>query len=313
MDSYLGLNGSEQFSEEGSESQILIRWQIAQCLWNYQSLVTSDQFALYVEFARHLDPTDIIVTFNYDTLLESALDRIDKPYKLVPNIFQHVDRGGGIVDNTRKEVTILKMHGSIDWFDKSKYNEELEEHQTNSVNHPLPWGNRAIFDDDSGYETIPVIDGPYIDSSLTQMHRVRNIEKLYRQPFQWDIRPSLLLPSVSKVLYSRKFSDFWWSFNSMGEGRSQIILIGYSLPSQDEYAFQAMFTTIKSFLNSSLQPDMFPSLPIVAFIKENKKQALESFKSRLSFIPQDRLRIDNAGFGPGWLERLTEASASTTS
>ncbi len=306
--SFLGLDGAEQFAQEGSESQILVRWLIAQCLWESQAQIAPGKLELYEDFAKLLDPTDIVITFNYDTLLELALDRIDKPYKLVRNRFNSVDGSGGIVDGARKEVTILKMHGSIDWFDKSIYLKEQSEDMNSPNEYPPPSNNGAVFDEDSGFKIGALVEGPYPDdSSLLHMHRVRNIDALYSGPFQWDIRPSLLLPSVSKVLNSPVFADFWWGFNFMGAGRSQIILIGYSLPTQDEYAFQAIYTTIRNYLNSSLQPDLFPPRPIVAFVKESDQEVLDSFRRRLSFIPANRLRIDNAGFGEGWHERLKAA------
>ena len=39
---------------------------------------------VYRHFASRLTSHDTIITFNYDTLLEKALDAIGKPYSLAP-------------------------------------------------------------------------------------------------------------------------------------------------------------------------------------------------------------------------------------
>src|SRR5262249_20275684 len=45
---------------------------------------------LYLEFARRLDPSDTVITFNYDSLLERALDTVGKPYRLIPTRYKSV-------------------------------------------------------------------------------------------------------------------------------------------------------------------------------------------------------------------------------
>ncbi len=56
------------------------------------------------QFANHLTKDDNVITFNYDTLVESALSEKKKEWN------------HGLLDRNKGGITILKMHGSIDWF-----------------------------------------------------------------------------------------------------------------------------------------------------------------------------------------------------
>jgi len=54
-------------------------------------------------FAAHITPADAIATFNYDRLMEHALDKRGKRW-------HH-----GLHDTNPDDICILKLHGSIDW------------------------------------------------------------------------------------------------------------------------------------------------------------------------------------------------------
>ena len=54
-------------------------------------------------FAKHLNTTDTIITFNYDTLLENALDDLSIKWSYG-------------FDYSSQSITIFKMHGSLNWF-----------------------------------------------------------------------------------------------------------------------------------------------------------------------------------------------------
>jgi hypothetical protein len=91
---------------------------------------------LYLEFVRRLELNDLVITFNYDTLLERALDAISKPYRLFSTRFKSVSEFSGIVDNSRDEVVILKVHGSIDWFDRSYFERQIAWHEKQNAPPP---------------------------------------------------------------------------------------------------------------------------------------------------------------------------------
>ena len=59
---------------------------------------------------------DVIVTFNYDVVLERTLEYVGKPYRLYPERFKSIGPTFNVVDSDVEEVTVLKLHGSLDWF-----------------------------------------------------------------------------------------------------------------------------------------------------------------------------------------------------
>lgn len=61
-------------------------------------------------FSENLEHDDVILTFNYDTILETSLSEIN----------QNWHHGFDIEDATDASIPILKLHGSIDWWKKSR-------------------------------------------------------------------------------------------------------------------------------------------------------------------------------------------------
>ena len=112
VEHYLGLRGSETWSEDGNEGTVVTKFLIgsilAKCINAHKKVPD-----LYIEFAERLELHDTVITFNYDTLLEQALDAIGKPYRLFPTRLKSASEFGGIVDNSRERSSYLE--GA--WFD----------------------------------------------------------------------------------------------------------------------------------------------------------------------------------------------------
>lgn len=124
----LKLRGKDTWSDQGNEGQLLVKRFLGQILWE-RTPEPSDIPPVYLAFARGLDTTDWVLTFNYDTLLERALEAVGKPYRLYPHRFSEVYPSHAVIDGSIQEVVVLKMHGSIDWFDRSSYVDRLEQGQ----------------------------------------------------------------------------------------------------------------------------------------------------------------------------------------
>ena len=78
---YLRLLGSDEYFAHGSRSIVAARHAIQRILIRATPNATPP---LYRKFALRLCPHDVVLTFNYDTLLEQTLDDIGKPYTLTP-------------------------------------------------------------------------------------------------------------------------------------------------------------------------------------------------------------------------------------
>ena len=70
---HLRLLGSDEYFEHGSRSIVAARSAIQRILTDATPIATP---SLYREFALRLSPRDVVLTFNYDTLLEQTLDHI---------------------------------------------------------------------------------------------------------------------------------------------------------------------------------------------------------------------------------------------
>jgi hypothetical protein len=80
-------------------------------IWKKQNECTQDNLIYMNDFCKKLDPDhDIVLTFNYDTLLEKSLSEIAKDW-------QH-----GFKLENGKGIKIFKMHGSIDWLTMDRDN-----------------------------------------------------------------------------------------------------------------------------------------------------------------------------------------------
>jgi hypothetical protein len=102
----LRLTGSDTWTNQGNESQNLVRTIIAEILLVAQRAMSGDAKRLYDQFVRRLDPNEYILTFNYDTIIEDALDRQGIPYRLVPSRHEKREDGGLGFDLRASELAL---------------------------------------------------------------------------------------------------------------------------------------------------------------------------------------------------------------
>ena len=164
---YLRLVGSDEYFEHGSRSMAAARTAIQRILIK---ATPSDTPTLYRKFAERLCPNDVVLTFNYDTLLEQTLDGIGKPYTLTPEWWLKTDPG-------RFEpqfVDLIKLHGSIDWYDRHYHDAAMRWHTEQG--HDVP--NRdPIFGPDPSVLVEPLSRGQteeFGSHILPQIFRVLN-------------------------------------------------------------------------------------------------------------------------------------------
>lgn len=243
VEHYLDLKGSDTWSMEGNTTQLLVRHTIGYVLLDRTPKNVPE---LYKQFARKLNPSDWVLTFNYDTLLEQALDSIGTPYRLFPNRYSEIGFNSATIDSTREEVVILKMHGSIDWFDKNNYNDRVK----NAANSPVSYTvKHPLFGMNSAIQSEPIVDGLRFENDpLLQIYRVKDPASIYSGAYQyWECPPFLLNPSHNKLLYSKPLVDFWSGLGDGGGLNLGLGIIGYSLPNYDDYARQAIYKVAKNY------------------------------------------------------------------
>ena len=304
IEHYLSLKGSDTWSEEGNRSQILVRHLIAKIIFDRLSSVPPDQQKLYDLFAIHLDPGDIVITFNYDTLIEDALKRNGKPYRLFLDRLISVDGSSGKVDTEAKEVILLKMHGSIDWFDRTYFDNNLRFNQETPC-WQLPY--HKIFSNQSDFLPEKIVNGPYFsDSPLQRLYKVRNLDRYFEMKNYVSNPPLILSPSFSKIVYLNLLKEFWNSFYSAGPLNRMVAIIGFSLPEHDEYVRLPLFSLIHSFQN--IEPNL-PNLKKTRLkIVDLRKDGvdLQTYKQRYSFVDWNRADCCFEGFGQNAINMVFE-------
>lgn len=309
IEHYLGLKGKDTWSEDGNESQLIIRRAMAQILYEAQADSEKRTQPLYDQFAQKLSPHDRIITFNNDTLLENALDRCGVKYRLVPYKFKSInpDGMGGIIDSENdNDVIVLKMHGSIDWFDLGKFKIERDAHETDPVWNPRPHSNKWIVDEFDRLQAEAVAGTPYENSPLRNIYRCRNLSHLYQYGGQRWTRPVMILPSHAKLAYMEIYKDFWWSFSGLGYRNSQLIIIGYSFPGQDQYALQPLSTAIQNHILHFDIDDYFDRSKVKIVDFAETQAAQDQFRSKFPYLNPENSIFFLKGFGDNFLDKLDE-------
>ena len=232
---YLRLMGSEEHFEHGSRSIVAVRKAIQHALTLATPHCTP---TLYRDFVTRLTPNDVVLTFNYDTLLEQALDDIGKPYSLTPEWWLQ-ERSSG---SEPRDVDLLKLHGSIDWYDRYYHDDAMRYHAEHGAGVP----NRdPLFGPNLTVPSEPLAHGPTGEFGrhiLPRVFRVPNHSMYF--PIEGGVGshvvPFILPPAHDKLLGFDPIVDLWWSLHHNLDAFSSIVIIGYSFPAHDSYAYEAL-------------------------------------------------------------------------
>jgi len=261
IEHFLGLEGGDTLSEHGNAAQLFVKRFIGQIIHER----TPKQDALpqeYYDFAENLSVQDVVITLNYDVVLERALDHIRKPYRLFPHRYSKIGEGYNSVDDSRKEVTILKLHGSLDWFSNKSYLHGLDAFEKQGVDGAP---NDPIFNNNNKYGQHPLVDGPRNeDDPLLNIYRLKKIDRFYAN-FDPPAVPMILSPSHMKIVYANPFLDFWWGWGRAGGMNLGVSIIGFSLPLHDEYLRICLYRMISNFQGVSWDQ------PLLHWYKNNVK------------------------------------------
>ncbi len=176
IEHYLGFRGSKTWSPEGNESQLMIRKAIGHVI--HSRTPPADSLPdVYMRFAEALSVHDIVLTLNYDLVLENALTAIGKPFRRYPYRYKTITEHGGILDNDTEEVILLKLHGSLDWFDDRQYLERRSVRESQGVSSKAI---HSIFDNLKRYTAKPLVEGflPEEDT-LKHIYSIKRLDDYY--------------------------------------------------------------------------------------------------------------------------------------
>lgn len=302
---YLGLRDGDTWSyHSGNETQVFIKSIIGDII-RERTPEPENIPDLYLEFARRLKPGDHIITFNYDNLLERALDKVGKSYRLFPQRYQEIPFNHNTVDNSDDEVVILKVHGSVDWFNKEPY-EVMKEAYSQSGLREAP--EHPVFNTEEDLAVEPILEGPREeDDPLQNIYRVRELEKVYEKKSWFKAPPWILPPSEDKLLHSVKVKEFWNGFGQAGGYNLGCAVIGFSLSEQDEYVRQILWRIITNYQNSWWDEE-FPGglrkTPLALVDKRETKSDKKDYEEQYNFVDWERTKTCWNGFNKESLETI---------
>ena len=236
---HLRLKGPKEFYSHGSESIVAARKVIQRILING---APTDTPPLYRRFSNHLSPNDVVLTFNYDTLLEQTLDAIGKPYTLTPEWWLSRE----LPESGFEYVDLLKLHGSIDWYDKQYYVDAIR--WLREQGHADVPDRDPIFGPDPLVQPVPLnkgeIENGFGWNILTRVFRVPNHNEFFPLDSHGyphnKVVPFLLPLSHNKLLGHDAILDLWENLDYVRNELTSIVIIGYSMPQYDSYAYETI-------------------------------------------------------------------------
>lgn len=299
---YLQLRGSDTWSPEGNESQLMIRRAIGEVIHSKTPLAHALP-DVYYQFARRLEPSDTVITLNYDIVLERALDHVGKPYRLFPHRYKSIDRHGGEIDQDIKDITVLKLHGSVDWFDNRHYLElKASMQEAGSKNIRI----HGVFDDLKRYGAEPLVQGPRLpDDPLLHIHRIHDADRYYLRDGCTAV-PFILSPSHVKFVYAEPLLGFWRGMGQSGAWNLGVCVIGFSLPRHDDYSRIGLYQMIVNYQQSWGDfKDLGVQKDLVRLVDYRcDTAAIDEYKKRYSFVDPAKTDFMFEGFNSDAVEFL---------
>ena len=308
MQHYLRLKGSKEYFEHDSRAIVFARPIIQETLIDASPWTSDD---LYRRFAQHLTPNDVVLTFNYDTLLEQALDEIGKSYSLTPKWWL-VNR-----ENSAKYINLLKLHGSIDWYDRRYHDFKRRTYREEWPGHDIP-DDDPIFGPNPTVPTEPLSRGQteqgFGDEILSRVFRVPDIKLLYFQIansgcHSWDLVPFMLPLAYDKLLGYEAIAELWSGMHRTMDAYSSITIIGYSMPKHDNHAYEALGRLLVDYQrggNKNYWGHRRVPIQIVT-LAASAQDAL----TNIPFLKPDRTKVWHEGFGIEALQWLDWGDGDT--
>ena len=195
------FGGGERWSDNGSREKLAFRFYLAKAIINSAPEANKIPI-LYLEFAKQLRKTDIIITFNWDPLLEMSLLKVGKSYS-----YNNVEDA---------KIRIYKFHGSVNW-------------RLGEPRKPrLKW--KPL-----GFKKGMMEEEVYYSNELIWRSEWRG-----SQPLINDIEPYLVLPGSGKAFDVRPLAPIWYKPEFAFAVTHHVYIIGLSL-SDDDFFIKSFF------------------------------------------------------------------------
>lgn len=193
--------GGERWKNEGSREKLALRFYLAKTIVE-RTPATHSIPKIYLDFVSQLHEGDIVISFNWDCLLEVALNKIGKAYT-----YNWKDD---------KAIKISKMHGSVNWrLNEPKYQKITDWESMNFT---------------EGMMDVEIFHSP----SLLDYDTWHNFSSLS------EIEPFLVLPGYGKAFDVRSNAILWYKPEFAFGFTHDVYIIGLSL-AHDDFFIRSLF------------------------------------------------------------------------
>ncbi len=208
--------GGERWKDAGSREKLALRFYLAKTIAEHTPS-ESDLPVLYEEFASQLHERDIVISFNWDCLLEVALHKLGKPYTY-----------NNFGDNS--SIKLGKLHGSINWCLDAPTN-----HLGTPVN-TLAW------------QSLRLTEG-MLDTEIYHTPALLKYRTWGRYTDLGEVEPFLVLPGYGKAFDVRFNAVLWYKTEVVFSLTHDVYIIGLSL-APDDFFIRCFFLSSLPFIDS---------------------------------------------------------------
>ncbi len=193
----------ERYKDYGSREKISLRYYLAKTIAEHTPY--NDIPELYIEFAKQLHDKDIILSFNWDLLLEASLIKVGKKYT-----YNFVEKDC---------INLAKLHGSINWRIEKPYS-------------------------DNGLNWTP-LHPEYKRTKLEIYRSDNLLNYTYWENDIPSIEPFLVLPGYGKAFDVRFNALHWYKIETIFNFTKDIYIIGLSLAHDDFFIKNLFLYTLQ--------------------------------------------------------------------
>jgi hypothetical protein len=205
--------GGERSSENGSREKLALRFYLAKTIAE-RTPVASSIPQLYLDFAAQLHEHDIVISLNWDCLLEVALEAVGKRYT-----YNLSGKGA---------VKLCKLHGSVNW-------RLGDPNQLGTPVNTLGW--QAM-----GFTKEMMTREIYHSSSLLQFPTWHRYAPL------GELDPFLVLPGYGKAFDVRANAVLWYKPEFAFAATHDVFIIGLGL-AHDDFFVRSFFLSNLPHIN----------------------------------------------------------------
>jgi hypothetical protein len=187
------LSTGDRFNEHGSKFLAFIKLWMAEVIYEKQTNFFKNIPDFYYVFAKQLC-NSLILTFNWDTLIETLFDKQNIKYRYQLNIENF--------DERKNSIPLLKLHGSINWFSTDNFYDDKE--------NPDNFTNLGY-----GFKSIEKQEGDL---------RIRFND--YQSPW-------IVVPNYDKLIQLKEYGELWEAPWRYLDDKLEIIFIGFGFRKDD--------------------------------------------------------------------------------